>query len=90
MTRPVPTIVSKAQVGGRLRLFVEEWRRPETSALVMYIVEGYSIPFRFPPPTVFPSEASMTTFSDDAKNVIVDEGVDSLLQKGAISEVNPT
>ena len=79
-----------AQVGGRLKLFVESWRRLKVPASVIKTVEGFEIPFSRRPPTSFPSEASMTVIHDAERAAAVDEEVKTLLEKGAIHEVPPS
>ena len=84
---PSPPPPSSGVVGGRLRDYVEFWRRLGAPKSVLVALRGYSLPFSRPPPTRRVRASDSTILRDVEKARVVDEEVQSLLAKGAIKEV---
>ena len=81
------SLPSPLKVGGRLQHFVEEWKSIGAPESVLKIISGYSLPFVTQPPVSLPSTNSFTRLSQPELIRVVDEEVESLLNKGAIEEV---
>ena len=77
-------------MGGRLRLYIDNWSAIGAPRSVLDIVEGYRIPFVGNPPLSLPTEDSYTHLRQPEHVQVIDEEVKALLQKSAIEEVSAT
>nr|CAH7749579.1 unnamed protein product [Callosobruchus chinensis] len=82
----LPSALEVGSIAGRLRNFSPRWKKVTNSKQIFSWLKGYKIPFFSEPfQVVVPKEPK---WSDKERKLISDE-VAHLIQKGAISKVNP-
>ena len=74
--------IPKAGLAGRLRFFIQDWRKVTSDPAILEIVRGYKIPFSH-----FPKQGKVLENLVKGKEALVEEEIHSMLGKGAIKRV---
>ena len=79
--------LSGLPLAGRVRYFLENWKKLTNDQAILQMVQGYEIPFNSPPQQNFIPKSPVL---NQVEKQLVDQEVKEMLSKGAIQKVKPT
>ena len=77
-----PTTTKQLPCAGRVKFFVENWKKLTNDQRILEIVKGYEIPFSEPPKQSAPPKQICL---NEKETKLVDQEVQEMLRKGAIT-----